>query len=648
MKLGIFTNVAATGATGMMAVSLTVDETEQSFTWVFQRYLDCFRVQPAVILTDGDPWMLRALATIMPDTFRMACIWHLSKNVNAHIHPLYTRNEQGWRTFMNKWWRIALETDEAACATWEEDWAALIAIFTQDTAASAPRSTALVWLAALSARRESWAARWTWSRFTAGCDSTQRTEAVNSAVKGYTTASMLLVKLLAALDSYNVSVQQRATTRQFSLARRAEQCPPSPLLESINGFVTPYAAQLVRAQFVDAFTYASVAEQRESGTVYLVSRRRESQSSHVDASLVDVENEAAAADFGCSALWSRTRTTTLAGCSCQYPKHWGLPCRHQLHLLIVSQAAHIPRALIGMLWRLQVDAVGHAQLAALLLRSPSYKANATAPAQHTLPERFALLISAFKPVAELGSVSDTAMSAVVAKVNELAASMRGNPSAVTGSGAGGRGTGGRGADGRGAGGRGIGGRGRGGRGAEPPAAGRGATAPTPFRRTCSVCRQPGHNKSTCPRQEALRGVGAAGDEEPLAVPLPVPTLDGDSGDEALPPVMPLPPALPLPGAPLAAPPPAPSRAQAHPAGGHTASFAHGSGGDVNVALGATALTALLGSGAHFSLDDAVRAGGVQMPPAARLVGNPVALRGKGRPKTARYKSASEGNKRKRS
>ena len=215
--------------------------------------------------------MLRALATIMPDTFRMACIWHLSKNVNAHIHPLYTGNEQGWRTFINKWWRIALETDEAACATWEEDWAALTAVFTQDTAASAPRSTALAWLAALSARRESWAARWTWSRFTAGCDSTQRTEAVNSAVKGYTTASMLLVKLLAALDSYNVSVQQRATTRQFSLARRAEQCPPSPLLESINSFVTPYAAQLVRAQFVDAFTYASVAEQRESGTVYLVS-----------------------------------------------------------------------------------------------------------------------------------------------------------------------------------------------------------------------------------------------------------------------------------------------------------------------------------------------------------------------------------------
>ena len=153
----------------------------------------------------------------------------------------------------------------------------------------------------------------------------------------------------------------------------------------------------------------------------------------------------------------------------------------------------------------------------------------------------------------------------------------------------------------------------------------------------------------------LRGIDAAVDEEPLAQPLPVATplpvpLDSDTGDEALPPVMPHSPAPPLPGAPLAVPLPAPPRAQAHPAGGHTAGTAPqgGSGGDVNVVLGATALTAMLGSGAHFSLDDALRAGGVQMPPAAGLVGNPLALRGKGRPKTARYKSASEGNKRKRS
>ena len=126
----------------------------------------------------------------------------------------------------------------------------------------------------------------------------------------------------------------------------------------------------------------------------------------------------------------------------------------------------------------------------------------------------------------------------------------------------------------------------------------------------------------CPSHKVMRGIDAADDEELSAQP--VPTLDGDTGDEALPPVMPHSPAPPLPGASLAVPLPAPPRAQAHPAGGHTAGSAPqgGSGGDVNVALGATALTALLGSGAHFSLDDAVRAGGVQMPPAAGLQGKP--------------------------
>ena len=155
MKLGIFTNVAGTGATGVMAVSLSIDETEDSFTWIFKRYLDCFRHAPAVMLTDGDPWMLRALAATMPDAFRNGCMWHLSKNVFTHCHPLYTGNDAGWRAFMTMWWRIAKETDVAARATWDSDWAALTALFTRDTTASAARTAALAWLAEMSQRRES-------------------------------------------------------------------------------------------------------------------------------------------------------------------------------------------------------------------------------------------------------------------------------------------------------------------------------------------------------------------------------------------------------------------------------------------------------------------------------------------------------------
>jgi hypothetical protein len=63
-------------------------------------------------------------------------------------------------------------------------------------------------------------------------------------------------------------------------------------------------------------------------------------------------------------------------------------------------------------------------------------------------------------------------------------------------------------------------------------------------------------------------------------------------------------------------------------------------------MGATGLTGLLGPGGQFTLDDIVRAGGARLPPAGALVGNPVVVRGKGRPKETRLKSASETKKRK--
>jgi hypothetical protein len=502
-------------------------------------------------------------------------------------------NAAGWKTFSNLWWRIAQETDEAARETWESDWAVLIACITRDVAASEAREAALSWLADMAAHRKTWAARWTWSYFTAGCDATQRTEGVNSAVKGYTRASMLLVDFVEAMDAYNTGVHLRATTREFSLARRAEEATLTPLMRSIERRVTPYAFTLIRAQHVDALAYVSEAV-HDGVRVYTVRRRRDNEAGDAAPGGADAQSEAAAADFGCSRLWSRARTTTLEHCSCQFPSHWGLPCRHQLHVLIMEQKGDIPLALIAHSWRLQLDDEVHARLQALLLRPPPAAAGAAAGrAGYTREERYALLLGRFKPIAEQASASDASTHALLAQVTELAASVRATATAggPSGSGGGGRGGGRSGGRGRGGGRGGSGGRGR----------GRG------------------------------RGVGGRGHCEELPPPPPPPPppplpppdgLDGggggkDSDDE-------LPPSLPPAGA--------------LPPGG-------GSGG-VTVAFGATALTALLTPGSQFGLDDVVRAGGTQLPPAlGGAVANPAILRAKGRPRMARFKSPTESKKR---
>ena len=638
MKLGIFTSVCGNGGTGMMAVTLSIDEKVETFKWVFRRYLDCFRVQPANMITDGDQWMLDALAAVMPDTRPSRCIWHLSTNVFTHCHPPYAGNEPGWRTFLSMWWRITKETDESACDTWDTDWAALTATLTRDTPANAARAAALKWLADLAARRETWAYRWTWRFFTAGCDSTQRTESVNSVMKSYTTASMLLVSLLDALDAYNTGGQLRSMTRQFDLVRRlAEECAPSPLLQSLEGFTTPFALQLVRSQCAMALEYASPPpETRDGVLVYQVSRRQ-SRPIGSASTLEQVENEAAAADYGCGTLCSRTRITSLLACSCQFPKHWGLPCRHQLHVLIVTQAAAIPRALVRMLWQLQPEDAAQARLAALLLRAPSYRASTAAPAQHTQQERFSLLCSAFKPLAELASASDAQMNTLLANVNELSVVQR---RSLVGSGAGGRGAGGRGtvvASGRGMTGRGAAGHGAAGR--DVGLAGAGAA---PRARCCTICKQPGHNRTTC--RSNLRDLGVVGGDEPLVLPH-APAMPSDSGNEAeLPSAPPLEPST----APLAAPPSAPQPAlQPAPQPQSAPTRAGGGGGATVVAINVATLTSLVGHGGPFGLDDLVGAGGVELPHAPAQVANPQVLRGKGRPKVVRYKSSRELKKRKR-
>ena len=73
--------------------------------------------------------------------------------------------------------------------------------------------------------------------------STQRTEAVHSAIAGFLDASTLLTDLATKLDTYNTDVARRAETRTFKhqqkLERTAEQCSSSHQLVSLASPPSP-------------------------------------------------------------------------------------------------------------------------------------------------------------------------------------------------------------------------------------------------------------------------------------------------------------------------------------------------------------------------------------------------------------------------
>ena len=75
----------------------------------------------------------------------------------------------------------------------------------------------LEWLESLYDKREQWAARWTWDHLTLGVDSTQRAEAVHSAVALFLKANMPLTKLYTLLAHYVEDSQNSAEAKSERL-----------------------------------------------------------------------------------------------------------------------------------------------------------------------------------------------------------------------------------------------------------------------------------------------------------------------------------------------------------------------------------------------------------------------------------------------
>jgi hypothetical protein len=125
--------------------------------------------------------------------------------------------------------------------------------------------TANKWLDKMAASREQWAFRWTWQHLTMGVHSTQRIEAVHSAVGGFLRTNTLLTALLTALESYSSNVASSVDTRSIRHARlnqTANKCSPHPYIDAAAKVVSPYALLLVRAQLQQASFYKVVPTER--------------------------------------------------------------------------------------------------------------------------------------------------------------------------------------------------------------------------------------------------------------------------------------------------------------------------------------------------------------------------------------------------
>jgi hypothetical protein len=227
LKLGCFTTVDEHGNTKIIAYSLIQDgEPKEAFIWTFGEFNKIFG-SPTTIFTDGDVGMALAIVEVWGSrTVHLLCLYHIYTNLFAHMRKLFGANKAAWRTFISKFWAIATQSDIRTRGNFPAEWQEFTRLALETEACGEDvRHLALDWLRKLGERREKWAARWTWQYPTLDIHSTQRAEAIHSALAHILHAGDSLCMLRLKLEDYHshkaVRDHMAATRRMMTQVRAA-------------------------------------------------------------------------------------------------------------------------------------------------------------------------------------------------------------------------------------------------------------------------------------------------------------------------------------------------------------------------------------------------------------------------------------------
>jgi hypothetical protein len=167
------------------------DEDSSKFDWVFGRFKHFFDKAPEVFMTDSCQKMKVAITQQFPapETIHLLCVWHISKNFFTNIKSIISKAD--FTDAIRKFWKLAKKTDARSHDTFDSEFRDMVG-FIKDSATRISMDLrspvevrkAITWLETdLYEKRYQWAYRFTCRYFTAGCQSTQRSESIHSVIK---------------------------------------------------------------------------------------------------------------------------------------------------------------------------------------------------------------------------------------------------------------------------------------------------------------------------------------------------------------------------------------------------------------------------------------------------------------------------------
>ncbi|GES93824.1 protein FAR1-related sequence 5-like [Rhizophagus clarus] len=185
--LSLFILVDNDGKSRLGAQAFLNDETQESYEWILQQTLDVTGIEPKVIITDMDPAMDVACQTTYSNAYHVHCIWHMAQNL-----PKRLKNKLGttdFKEFIHDFWK----TRNSLCVeVFEQRFQTLLNKF--------PNGNDYLH-DPIYLTQHSWVRAFTSRVFTAGMQSTQRIESINSIIHKVVSSSSTMANVAEALDS---------------------------------------------------------------------------------------------------------------------------------------------------------------------------------------------------------------------------------------------------------------------------------------------------------------------------------------------------------------------------------------------------------------------------------------------------------------
>lgn len=410
MKLCCFTTVSALGQSVVLAFALLQDESADSILWCFRGFAKHFKRPPTVLFTD-DAVSISIAFTSMHDagawsgTSHLLCTYHLAKNFFKHVRPLVT-DKTAWHQLNSWFWHFAKFSDLRFDA--EAEWPCFMQQFDK-VAKGATKGDAKVWLESLFTRRRQWMAAITWSLTTWGVHSTQRAEAIHSALKSRKLKNRSCVVLLQEITDYNHLSRTRKEAddirKQLRSAAGVSHVPP--FLCELQSTLTGYAFDLVMSQFSLSVGYCSspndtwegaLSDSLDSFVVKYAGAIKRTAFTPVLTEDGTITSWQCDADFGLGDFPGHAgHIATLRTCSCQFGNVFQLPCRHMLHLHLQQQVTALQFECSSRWVRKPADVELRNLQALRAMPSPSTAANAPSSGI-SFSDRRSILLDDFLPL----------------------------------------------------------------------------------------------------------------------------------------------------------------------------------------------------------------------------------------------------------